>query len=145
MHGDVAVSKLLIRLLVTVGSAVSIGLGIWHFFVPTIWNWYSYIDASATELILAVRALNVFFSLFLVLFGLMSLFVAYGQNVNRYSSLVVLGATCILWSSRVVMQIVYPQGAMSMALQYGLLLSFVLVLACYAVSLALLLTDKSLG
>lgn len=60
---------LLSRILITVGSGVSIGFGIWHFFVPRIWNWYSYIDASATELILAVRALNLLFSLSLVLFG----------------------------------------------------------------------------
>jgi len=45
---------LLTRTLVTLGSAASIGFGIWHFFVPQMWDWYSYIDASATELVLAV-------------------------------------------------------------------------------------------
>lgn len=93
------------------GSAASIGFGIWHFFVPRIWDWYSYIDVSATELVLAVRAINVFFSLSLVLFGLMNLLMAYGRSANRYSVLVVLGATCVLWAARVVMQLVYPQGS----------------------------------
>jgi hypothetical protein len=132
------------RILMTLGSAASIGFGTWHFFVPRIWNWYSYVDVSATELVLAVRAINVFFSLSLVLFGLMNLLMAYGQNANRYSVLVVLGATCVLWAARVVMQLVYPQGSMSAALQYGMLLSFVLVLACYSASLVLVLLDKSL-
>lgn len=126
------------------GSAASIGFGIWHFFVPRIWDWYSYIDVSATELVLAVRAINVFFSLSLVLFGLMNLLMAYGRSANRYSVLVVLGATCVLWAARVVMQLVYPQGSMSAALQYGMLFSFVLVLACYSASLVLVLLDKSL-
>jgi hypothetical protein len=59
--------------LVTVGSIASIGFGVWHFFVPRIWDWNSYLDPSAAELAVAVRAINVFFSLSLVLFGLVNL------------------------------------------------------------------------
>ena len=136
---------LLTRILVTLGSAGSIGFGISHFFVPKMWNWYSYIDASATELVLAVRAINVFFSLSLVLFGLMNLLMAHGQRANRYSVLVVLGATCTLWAARIVMQLAYPQGSMSPALQYGMLGAFVVVLACYSASLVMVLLDKSPG
>jgi hypothetical protein len=127
------------RILITLGSAASIGFGVWHFFVPRLWNWYSYIDASATELVVAIRAINVFFSLSLVLFGAMNLLLAYGPGDSRYAALVVLGATCVLWSARVVMQVAYPQGSMSPVLQYGLLLTFALVLACYAVALVLIL------
>jgi hypothetical protein len=43
-----------------IGSSTSIGFGIWHFFVPKDWNWYSYIDGNATELIATVRAINAF-------------------------------------------------------------------------------------
>jgi hypothetical protein len=63
--------NLLAKILVTIGSTASIGFGIWHFSVPKVWKWYSYIDPTATELIVAVRAINVFFSLSLVLFGIM--------------------------------------------------------------------------
>lgn len=130
------------RILTTLGSVASIGLGTWHFFVPTIWNWYSYIDASATELVAAVRAINVFVSLSLVLFGLMNLLLAYGPAGSRYAVLVVLGATCVLWSARVALQIVWPQGSASAILQYGMLLLFAAVLACYLVSLVLVLLDR---
>ena len=58
-----------IKIFTTFGSIISIGFGIWHFFVPGIWNWYSYIDKIATELVIAVRAINIFFSLLLVLLG----------------------------------------------------------------------------
>ena len=122
---------------------MSSGFGVWHFFVPRLWNWYSYIDASATELVVAIRAINVFFSLSLVLFGAMNLLLAYGPGDSRYAALVVLGATCILWSTRVVMQIVYPQGSTSAILQYGMLLSFALVLACHAVALVLVILDRN--
>jgi hypothetical protein len=136
---------LLTRALVTLGSVTSIGFGVWHFFVPTTWDWYSYIDASATELVVAVQAINVFFSLSLVLFGLMNLLMVYGGHANRYSVLVVLGATCALWTARVAMQVVHPQGSMNATLQYGMLVVFVLVLVCYSVSLALVALSRDLG
>jgi len=53
--------NLLVKIFVIFGSSASIGFGIWHFFVPKTWNWYSYIDGNATELVAAVRAINVFF------------------------------------------------------------------------------------
>ncbi len=46
--------NLLVKILVMIGSSASIGFGIWHFFVPKAWNWYSYIDINATELVATV-------------------------------------------------------------------------------------------
>jgi len=59
----------LIKLFTTFGSVVTVGFGIWHFTVPSAFKWYSYVIPSATELVLAVRAVNLLFSLCLVLFG----------------------------------------------------------------------------
>ena len=128
------------RILVAIGSTASIGFGVWHFSVPKGWNWNSYIDARATELIVAVDAINIFFSLSLVLFGLMNALLVFGNRSNRYSIAIVLGATCILWFARVLLQLFRPQGSMSPFLQYSMLLSFALVFLCYAVSLFLVLT-----
>lgn len=131
--------------LATAGSAASIGFGVWHFFVPRIWHWRSYIDPAATELILAVRAVNVFFSLSLVLFGLMNLLLVFGPRTGRYPLVVTLGATCVLWLARVMMQVVYPQGSMSPALQYGMLVAFIAVLACHVVALALVALGRGVA
>jgi hypothetical protein len=49
----------------------------------------------------------------------------------------------VLWSTRVALQIVWPQGSASAILQYGMLLLFAAVLACYLVSLVLALLDHS--
>jgi hypothetical protein len=76
--------NLLAKILVTIGSSASIGFGILHFFVPKAWKWYSYIDINATELVVAVRTINVFFSLSLVLFGIVNLLLIYGDKSNRY-------------------------------------------------------------
>lgn len=135
-------NRLVVTVLVTIGSSASIGFGVWHVFVPRIWNWSPHFDPSAAELVLAVRAINVFFSLSLVLFGLMNLLLIYGGAGHRYPVSVVLGATCVLWAVRVVMQLAYPQGSMSAPLQYGLLLGFVLILACYSAALTLVLLGR---
>jgi hypothetical protein len=104
--------QLLVRILVIFGSSVSIGFGIWHFFVPQIWKWYSYIDSAATELVAAVRAINAFFSLSLVLFGVVNILLVYGDKSNRYSIIVMLAATCVLWIVRAAFQVICPQGSL---------------------------------
>jgi hypothetical protein len=134
--------NLLVKTLVTFGSSTSIGFGIWHFFVPKAWNWYSYIEPKATELIVAVRAINVFFSLSLVLFGIVNILLVYGDKINRYSIIVVLAATSILWLARVVFQLIYPQGSMNPVLQYGMLSAFIIVFLCYLIPLYILVSQK---
>jgi hypothetical protein len=131
---------LLVKILVLSGSCASIGFGIWHFFVPEMWKWYSYIDVTATELVAAVRAINAFFSLALVLFGVVNILFIYGDKSNRYSIIVMLAATSILWITRVAFQIIYPQGSINPILQYGMLSAFIIVSICYIISLYILVS-----
>jgi hypothetical protein len=127
--------NLLVKILVT--------FGIWHFFVPKAWKWYSYIDANATELVVAVRAINVFFSLSLVLFGIVNMLLVYGDKSNRYSIIVVLAATCILWLTRLSFQIIYPQGSLYPGLQYGMLSAFIIINLCYMISLFIMVLQNN--
>jgi hypothetical protein len=133
----------LVKVLVTIGSSASIGFGLWHFFVPRAWNWYSYINPNATELIVAVRAINVFFSLSLVLFGALNLLFILGGNANRYSIFALLAATCILWLTRLLFQVVYPQGSINPTLQYGMLSAFIIINLCYMISLFIMVLPKN--
>ena len=133
---------ILVKILVGIGSIISIGFGIWHFFVPGMWNWFSYIDSKATELVVAVRAINVFFSLSLVLFGVINILLIFGDKSNRYSMIVVLAATCILWLTRLVFQVIYPQGSINPFLQYGMLTAFIAINLCYIISLWLIVSQK---
>lgn len=134
--------NLLVRILVISGSIASICFGIWHFFVPKVWRWYSYIDIHATELIIAIRAINVFFSLSLVLFGIVNILFIYGGKSNKYSIIVMLAATSVLWLARLILQFIYPQGSMNPILQYGMLLAFIFVSLCYIISLIIILSQK---
>jgi len=135
--------NLLLKILVMVGSSASIGVGVWHLFVPKAWNWYAYIDTHATELVAAVRAINAFFSLSLVLFGIVNILLIYGDRSNRYSIVVMLAATCILWLTRVALQVIYPQGTLYPGLQYGMLSAFVIVTLCYAIPLGSVLFQRT--
>lgn len=131
---------LLVKIFVMIGSGASIGFGVWHFFVPRLWDWYAYIDSHATELVIAVRAINIFFSLSLVLFGIVNILLVYGGRSNRYSIIVLLAATSLLWLTRVILQVIYPQGSLYPGLQYGLLAAFTLVSLCYVISLMITLS-----
>jgi len=132
---------MLSKVLISVGSGITIGFGIWHFFVPKIWKWYSYIEPSATELIVAVRAINVFFSLSLILIGSANLIFCFGKNANQFSLLVILMLTIILWTTRSIFQIIYPQGSMNPFLQYAMLITFVVVTGLYIGSFILILSS----
>jgi hypothetical protein len=131
--------KIWVNILTTFGSIISIGFGIWHFFVPKIWNWYSYIEKTASELIMAVRAINIFFSLSLVLLGIANLLIVYKTPQDKFSLAVLLAVSTILWSTRVALQIIYPQGSLHAALQYGMLFIFMLLFACFAIPLLFVL------
>lgn len=108
--------NLLVEIMVTIVSTTSIGFGIRHFIVPGVWKWFSYIDPKATELIVAVRAINVFISLSLVLFGALNLLFIYGDYANRYSIIVLLTATSISGLTRLIFQLIYPQGSINAVL-----------------------------
>jgi hypothetical protein len=125
-----------------IGSIASIGFGIWHFFVPEIWKWSSYIASDATELVVAVRAINMLLSLSLVLFGTVNILLVFGGKSNRYSIIVVLGATCVLWLTRFIFQMIYPQGSMNSVLQYGMLSAFIIVFLCYIIALYIVVSQR---
>lgn len=127
---------MLIKILVSFGSVITAGFGVWHFFVPKLWNWYSYINPQATELVVAVRAINVFFSLYMVLIGVADMLFVYFHS-NRFPLIVMLSATVILWGVRCLMQILYPQGSISPILQYGMLFAFMIVFICFLAALLL--------
>lgn len=133
---------MLYRVLTTVASLVTVGFGFWHFFIPKIWQWYSHIDARASELVLAVMMTNLFFSLSLVLMGLMNIVLVWSTETSDFTLLVVLTASALLWMTRVIVQISRPQGSFFPWMQYGMLGAFVVVTSLYITSIALIIVGK---
>ena len=128
----------MVAILLTVGSAITIGFGVWHLFVPTIWNWYSYIPREAPELTIAVRAVNAVFSSSLVILGTLMLIFVHRKPVVVFYERSVSISLAFLWGVRVALQVIWPQGSMSSALQHGMLGAFILQFLLFAVSSFLL-------
>lgn len=125
------------KVLTILGSIIMMGFGVWHFFVPTIWKWYSYIEPNATELILAVRATNFFFSLSLVLIGVLNLVLIPNPHTSKNAVIALLLVNIILWSARVVLQAISPQGTLNAYVQYGMTAGFWLVLILFISALVM--------
>ena len=119
----------------TFGSLITIAFGLWHFFIPSIWSWYSYFAEGVDELVLGVRATNFFFSLCMVLLGGLTLLFIWKKIPSDFPLKALLFAMMILWAARVMMQLIYPQGSASAALQYGMLgifgFTFLSFVVCY--------------
>jgi hypothetical protein len=125
-------------------SIVTIGFGIWHFFVSTIWHWRSYIDPKATKLVGAIQAINFFCSLSLVLIGLMNLILIWSSASNTFSIIILLSISIVLWVTRSILQITYPQGSLNPVLRYGMLFEFLLFAILFIGSFVLTLAKESM-
>lgn len=132
-----------VKWLVSIGSGIMIAFGVWHFFVPGIWDWYAHIDANAPELVIAVRAVNVFFSLLMVLLGLANLLLTFRIHQDRCSLAVLLSISTVLWAVRCIMQLIHPQGSQRPGLELGMLLTFMFAFACFAGALWLTIAPKA--
>jgi len=53
------------RILLNAGLIISMCVGIWHFFVPYMYRWYSYLPNAPREIIVSIDWINFFFSLLL--------------------------------------------------------------------------------
>jgi hypothetical protein len=125
---------MLARVLLTIGSVTTVGFGAWHLFVPAIWRWYSYFPSNAPELTIAVRAVNIFFSISLIVFGVLMLLFTFRKPVNGFYARSMSVSLAVVRAVRVVVQIVSPQGTLSPLLQYGMLTAFILVFLLFACS-----------
>lgn len=115
-------------------GAVTLGFGIWHFAVPALYRWQSYVPDAPDSLERAVEATNFFFSLSLSMVGVTSIVMPFITDAAEPIARFWLWANVGLWTSRVVYQFVKPQGSHSPALQWGMCAAFVLVDALMVVA-----------
>lgn len=117
-----------------VGGAVALGFGLWHFAVPGLYGWWSYVPGAPASLVEAVEATNFFFSFSLSLIGatniVMPLIADTASPVGRYW----LWANVALWTARSAYQLIKPQGSHNAALQWGMSAAFLLTDALFIIS-----------
>ena len=97
-----------IRVLMLRGLALSAGFGIWHFFIPYLFRWYSYIPEAPRNLLVSIDWTNFFLSL--LLSGTSVLLMVLHRRVIRrepsaFAFYVFLSA---VWLARIVLTAVHP-------------------------------------
>ena len=136
---------MLAKVLMRAGSVMMLGFGSWHFFVPAIHNWFSYIPKAPSELVKAIKAANFFLSLELCVFGVMGMALSFMTATNRKAVLLYLLLMSGLWIIRAVYQLVEPQGsALPVWIQVLLNGSFLITAFMFIIPLALLLRSKGI-
>ena len=102
----------MIKIVILVGSIITLGFAVWHFLVPWKYKWFSHMPNISKDLENSIKATNFFFALSLLLLGSLSLIVTSWLWENTLIVKIVLVMMSILWTSRVVYQIIKPQGKM---------------------------------
>jgi hypothetical protein len=100
----------MIKIVILIGSIITIGFAVWHFIVPWRYRWFSYIPNIPKELENAIKATNFFFALSLLLLGSLTLIVTSMLWEEITIIKIILIMMSILWTARVIYQIIKPQG-----------------------------------
>ena len=90
------------------GLGLSLLVGVWHFFVPAMFQWYAYIPGEYENLIVGIDWTNFFFSFLLT--GLSLLLILRGKTILAGSkeALVFYGLSTCTWFFRVLITFIVP-------------------------------------
>jgi hypothetical protein len=107
------------------GGLITMGFGIWHFFVPSMFGWYDYLQDDPVELSRAIGASNFFLSFSLSLIGATSVAFPSLFPDSGSANTVWLWANVGLWTARSIHQAVAPQGTQINGLAQSMLAGFI--------------------
>jgi len=91
-----------------IGLSLSTLVGLWHFSVPYLFQWYSYIPNENKSLIVGIDWINFFFSLLLAGYSLL-LIIMRKKVFNRNKEIFIMyGFMVFVWFCRVVITVINP-------------------------------------
>ena len=122
------------KILLVVGGIITLCFGVWHFFVPTKFNWFGYIPSLPSELKRAIEASNFFLSTMLLLLGIVTMYFAINETPEIKIMMILMS---MLWLARTIYQIVKPQGSLVSGLSVMITAVFVLTASCFIIPLIL--------
>lgn len=111
------VSKVLFNISCVIGCLV----GIWHFFVPYLSKWFSYIPDAPTEIIQSINYINFCFSFMLTGISLLLLIVQKKLFDGSKELKIFYVFFTLIWLSRIIIQLIWPWPS---SLQVWLLVAF---------------------
>lgn len=92
----------------SMGMSLSLCVGFWHFFVPTLFQWYSYIPSQYENLIVGIDWTNSCFSV--LLFGLSLVLLSWKKRIFELNkeALTIYSLLTGVWVFRVIIAIINP-------------------------------------
>jgi hypothetical protein len=96
------------RILYIIGLILSAAVGIWHFTVPYLFQWRSYISDEYKVLAVGIDWINFFFSLLLTGYSLLLLFFRKKICNGNKDLLIMYGFMVFVWFCRVAITFVDP-------------------------------------
>ena len=96
------------KILYIIGTSLSLSVGIWHFFVPALYRWYSYIPHEYRNLIVGIDYTNLCFSL--LLSGISLILILWNKRVfaKHKEALTIYGFLITVWLLRASLIIIEP-------------------------------------
>ena len=113
------------KILYMIGLLLSACIGLWHFTVPYLYEWYSYIPDAPIEIIRSIDWINYFFSLLLT--GLSIILLVFKNKIfNRNKEILVFyGFLVFVWLNRIFITILLPMNYNVMF--FGQLIGFIII------------------
>ena len=96
------------KILYIIGLTLSTGVGIWHFTVPYLFKWYSYIPEAPIEIIRSIDWINYFFSLLLTGLSIILIILVNKIFDKNKEALIFYGFLVFVWFNRIIVTIVLP-------------------------------------
>jgi hypothetical protein len=91
-----------------IGLTLSTLVGLWHFTVPYLFQWYSYISNEYKSLIVGIDWINFFFSLLLTGYSLL-LIIMWKKVFSRNKEIFIMyGFMVFVWLCRVIITFINP-------------------------------------
>ncbi len=116
-------------------------VGIWHFFVPYFFQWYSYIPDAPIEIYQSINYINFCFSFLLTGISILLLLVQKKLFADWKELKIFYVFFVLVWLSRVIIQIIWPWPS---SLQIWLLLAFTMEFIFTLIPMIYLLKDTQI-
>ena len=96
------------RSMLLLGGGMSVALALYHFFLPFQFHWARFVEEVPGQIRWALFALNFFFSVLLLVVGLLVLATAWSSARDRPLALMVVGGAASFWLANFAYLVLFP-------------------------------------
>jgi hypothetical protein len=129
------------KIIYLIGLSLSTGIGIWHFIVPYLHNWYSYIPDAPPEIIVSINYVNYFFSLLLTGVSIILIVLRKEVFAKNRAALTFYGFLVFIWLNRIAITIYMPWPN-NVSFTVGLIFIFAIIFVLQLIPLVYVFRNK---